>query len=443
MYKEHDKNKARPDNGSRLLGSKKSKNPTTSDEVQLRQKAEEKLSGGEGKIITMTYMMKLVHELEVYQLEMEMQNEELVLAKEKAELTEKKYTELYDFAPSGYLSLSKNGEITQLNLMAAKMLGKERSFLINKTFLSFVKKETQPVFNQFLKNIFIGKAKQSCEIQLETEGELAVYVNVEGIVAQNDGKCLLTLTDITQCKEAAIELTKAKERAEESDRLKSAFLANMSHEIRTPMNGILGFAELLAEHDLSNEKQQYYISIIEKSGKHMLNIINNIIDMSKIESGLVMVNISKSDINKQTEYVYTFFKPEVEKKGMKFFIKNGLPDGLSTVETDCEKIYAILFNLVKNAIKFSKAGYIELGYNKKGNWLEFYVKDTGIGIPKDKQKSIFERFIQADSSNMRAFDGTGLGLCISKSYVEMLGGSIWVESDEDAGSTFYFNIPYN
>ncbi|MBN1767030.1 MAG: PAS domain-containing protein [Prolixibacteraceae bacterium] len=411
--------------------------------LQLRQKAEKKLSEISSKMFSETDMMKLIHDLEVYQLELEMQNEELLYAKEKAELAEKKYTELYNFAPSGYLSLSKNGEITGLNFMAANILGKERSMLIKKMFAFFVSKESRPVFHQFLQALFSGKQKQCCEIKLEETGNKVTIVNIEGIAAFDDEHCLLTLIDVTICVEAAIELTKAKERAEESDRLKSAFLANMSHEIRTPMNGILGFAELLGDHDLSNEKHQFYINIIEKSGRRMLNIINDIIDISKIESGLMKVNLTKSEINKQTEYIYTFFKPEAVEKGITLTVKNGLPDGLSTVETDREKLYAILINLVKNAIKFTKRGTVEFGYTKKGAWLEFYSKDTGIGIPFEKQKLIFDRFIQADDSSLKVFEGTGLGLSISKSYVEMLGGTIWVESEEGLGTTFYFRLPYN
>ncbi len=262
--------------------------------------------------------------------------------------------------------------------------------------------------------------------------------------------------------ETIVELVKAKEHAEESDRLKSAFLANMSHEIRTPMNGILGFSELLKEPNLAGEEKQEYIEIIGKGGRRMLNIINDIVDISKIEAGLMDVELTGSDINKQIDYIYTFFKPEAETKGLKFSIKNTFPLKEMIMITDHEKLYAILTNLVKNAIKYTEKGSIEFGYNVVETHgraslpisnraslpisgrasLQFYVKDTGIGIPTGRQQAIFERFIQADYGNKRAFEGAGLGLAITKSYVEMLGGKIWVESMEGIGSTFYFNLPY-
>jgi signal transduction histidine kinase len=239
-------------------------------------------------------------------------------------------------------------------------------------------------------------------------------------------------------------------KAEESDRLKSAFLANMSHEIRTPMNGILGFAELLSQPGLTGETQQNYIRIIEKSGTRMLNIINDIVNISKIEAGLMKVNWQESNINEQIEYIYTFFKPEVEGKGMQISFRNSLPSKESVISTDREKLYAILKNLVKNAIKYSKIGSIEFGYSLRRAHdnlsisleLEFFVKDTGIGIPKDRQDAIFERFIQADITDKNAYQGAGLGLSISKAYVEMLGGKIWVESEPEVGSCFYFTLPY-
>ncbi len=247
-------------------------------------------------------------------------------------------------------------------------------------------------------------------------------------------------------KQINFELQIAKEKAEESERLKSAFLANMSHEIRTPMNGILGFAGLLKKPNLSIDKQKEFIEIIEKSGTRMLNIISDIIDISKIESGTVKVKISETNINEQLEYLNTFFKPEAEVKGIKLGYKTTIPKNI-IIKTDREKLFAILTNLIKNSIKYTKVGEIEFGCNVKSESslevLEFYVKDTGIGIPKDRQKAIFERFIQADIEDKMARQGAGLGLAITKAYVELLGGEIWVESIEEVGSTFYFNIPYN
>ena len=182
----------------------------------------------------------------------------------------------------------------------------------------------------------------------------------------------------------AIELIIAKEKAEESDRLKSAFLTNMSHEIRTPMNGILVFAELLKEPNLSSDDQQDFIQTIQISGERMLDTINSIVDISKIESGLMKVDIKETNINEKIEFAYKFFKPEVEIKGLQFLFKNGLPTKEAIIKTDNEKVYGILINLIKNAIKFTNVGSIEFGYEKKGKYLEFFVKDSGIGISENQ-----------------------------------------------------------
>ena len=179
------------------------------------------------------------------------------------------------------------------------------------------------------------------------------------------------------------------------------------------------------------------------SGARMLNTINNIVDVSKIESGLMGVDIKETNLNEKIEFTYKFFKPEVENKGLQFFFKKGLTAKEANIKTDNEKVYGILTNLVRNAIKFTYEGSIEFGYEKKGEYLEFFVKDTGVGIPKNQQQIIFERFRQGSENHNRGYEGSGLGLSISKSYVEMLGGRIWVESDEGLGSTFYFTIPYN
>ena len=243
-----------------------------------------------------------------------------------------------------------------------------------------------------------------------------------------------------ELKHRIIEANQAKEEAQKSDRLKSAFLANMSHEIRTPMNGILGFTELLRDPDLTGKKQMEYISIIQKGGNRMLNIINDIIDISKIESGLMILTIDETNIYNITDSVFHFFKPEAEAKGLKLLLNDFLPSEQSRIFTDKEKIYAILSNLIKNAIKYTGQGTIEFGYRNIGDYFEFFVKDTGIGIPSEKYNLMFERFIRDEIADKMAKQGAGLGLAIAKAYVEMLGGKIWIESEQGKGSTFYFTI---
>jgi PAS domain S-box-containing protein len=388
--------------------------------------------------------LELIRELELHQLELEMQNEELKLAKEKAELAEKKYTELYDFAPSGYLTLSEEGEILELNINAEHMLGKARSQLMNSSFGFFVSEKTRAAFNRFLKNIFKSKLEETCELKLETEEELVRYIHVNGIISKINEQCLITLVDITKSKQVEQELVKAREKAEENERLKMFFLANMSHEIRTPMNGILGFAELLKTLDLNSQEQQKYISIIEKSGIRMLNIINDIISISKIESHQVEITNSETNVNEQVEFIYSFFKLEAVQKKLDLSYSNALPAKEAFIRTDREKLYAVLTNLVKNAIKFTQTGFIEIGYEYKGGFLEFFVKDSGPGIPDEQKAVIFERFRQGSESFKRKYEGAGLGLSISKAFVEMLGGRIWVEDNDSAtGAKFLFTIPVN
>jgi len=237
------------------------------------------------------------------------------------------------------------------------------------------------------------------------------------------------------------ELIKAKEKAEESDRLKSAFLANMSHEIRTPLNGIMGFAGLLADTDLTEDQKNQYIKIIEESGARMLNIINDLINISIIEAGQLVLHYSQFNLNELLDYIYAFFKPEIEKKGIKFSLVKNLPAEEIILNSDREKVYAILMNIVLNASKYTNSGQISFGYELNEREIMFFVQDTGIGISKDKQKVIFHRFIQAEKSISKDYEGAGLGLAITKAYVDKLGGKIWIDSEPEVGSKFYFTLP--
>ena len=375
----------------------------------------------------------------------------------------------------GVVTLSAEGIIMYCNQKFSEILAVPSEKIVGSSFSRFVVETDQAIFNDlFSKGL---KRKTDGEIRCLSAENRIIYMNLLFnplppdllgnicIMAADISKLKLKETELFLANETLekriLERTKtladtlevlknkneefllSKEKAEESERLKSAFLANMSHEIRTPMNGILGFASLLEDPDLTGEKQHEYIQIIEKSGIRMLNIINDIIDISKIESGLMKVHIKESDIKEQMEYIYTFFKPEVEAKGMKLIFRSTLPAKEAIIQTDREKLFAILTNLVKNAIKYSNEGTIEFGYDRVTNGddsLQFYVKDTGTGIPKDRQEAIFERFIQADITDTRTQQGAGLGLAITKAYVDMLGGKIWVESKEGKGSTFYFTL---
>lgn len=237
------------------------------------------------------------------------------------------------------------------------------------------------------------------------------------------------------------DFLKQKQQAVHSDKLKSAFLENMSHEIRTPMNGILGFSDLLRNPNLTGEMQKGYIELIEKSGLRMLNVINDIMDISKIEAGLLKAIITPTDIIQQLDYIFVCFEPEVKAEGMRLVCPNLEETKEFIIGTDQEKLLTILSNLIKNAIKYSTQGTIEFGYVTKGTYVEFYVKDNGIGIISEKQNVIFERFIQADIEDVQARQGAGIGLSVSKAYVELLGGKIWVESEFGIGSKFSFTLP--
>ena len=239
----------------------------------------------------------------------------------------------------------------------------------------------------------------------------------------------------------------AKEKAEESDRLKSAFLANMSHEIRTPMNGILGFTGLLKEPQLTGDEKEKFIQVIERNGKRMLNTINDIIDISKIEAGQVKISNSEVSVNRLLDEQFNFYQREIKSKGLELNYRPSLTDSESRIITDPHKLEGILTNLLKNAIKYTETGEITFGCRLKdkadGKFIEFYVKDTGIGVPANRAEAIFNRFEQADIEDKGVYEGSGLGLAIAKSYVEMLGGEIGVSSKEGSGSTFTFSIPYN
>lgn len=287
----------------------------------------------------------------------------------------------------------------------------------------------------------IGSIFEWKTVSTKTQEEIPVQVSINSTVWNGKVVLIAIVRDFTERKKYEEELIAARIKAEEHDRLKSAFLANISHEIRTPMNGILGFAELLKLPNLTNDEMSGYIQIIEQSGERMLNIINNLMDISKIESGQMTVKYSDVNIEEQLDYMYQFFNPEAEKKGLSLLKTESIPEVSTKIYTDKEKLNAILINLLKNAIKFCNQGSIEFGYSVSGKCFLFFVKDTGIGISEENIQIIFERFLRGDHEMSAKYEGAGLGLAIVKAYIDMLGGKIWVESKKGIGSQFFFTLP--
>lgn len=291
-----------------------------------------------------------------------------------------------------------------------------------------------------LRGINIGKTEV-----YESHGVLGnriFEINHTGMIYQGKKAMLEIFQDITERKENEEELIRSKEKAEESDKLKTAFLHNISHEIRTPMNAIVGFSALLGEPEVDEQSRKSYIEVIMQSSNHLLSIITDIVDISNIEANLIKTVKNEINVNKTLKYLYNQFITKANEKQIELVCEAGLSDPEAMILTDRTKLTQILSNLISNALKFTDNGIIKIEYSLKKNFLEFCIKDTGIGISPLHHERIFDRFYQVQNNVARLYEGTGLGLAISKAYVELLGGKIWLSSEPGNGTTFFFTIPY-
>jgi signal transduction histidine kinase len=321
---------------------------------------------------------------------------------------------------------------------------KDEEFALSLGAQKFIRKPQEP--ETFLKIITkvvadYNESENRNVVYNETNEKEILKLYSERLVAKLEKKNLDLEKEIASHNKTLKELIKAKEKAEESDKLKTAFLSNMSHEIRTPMNGIIGFSNLLKNPRLSADEQNKYIDIIQLSGTRLINLIEDLINISQIETGQVSICTSEFKVQEALEQIVSYFKTDAENKNLSLSL-NCLPSlKEENIITDKGKFEAIFINLLKNAIKYTKKGEIELGCKKANSIFEFYIKDTGLGIPKDRQEAIFERFVQADINDTLALQGAGLGLSITKAFVELLLGNIRVESEERKGTIFYLTIP--
>ena len=418
---------------------------TTDTSALIRHKAEEALQEKQATSpsnFSESEIIRLIHELEVHQIELEMQNEELLLAKEQAEKAAQKYAELFLYAPAGYFTLSRSGEILELNLVASQIFGIEKHALLNRQFGAFVSEDTRPIFNEFLENIFKFHTRSSCDITLDTNLKVSKYLNLSGIHKENGEECLLTVVDISQSKQMEIELSNAIAQAEDASKAKSDFLANMSHEIRTPLNGIIGFTHLLMNTEM-NHNQLEYMDAINESATILKGIINDVLDLSKIESRNLELYIEKIDLLELVHHVVFLFKHQASQKRIDLILK--IDDAVPQyIFTDSVRLKQILINLLGNALKFTSFGQIELDLiqikaaKKNETTLQFSIKDTGIGIKLQNQEKIFQSFIQEDNSTSRKFGGTGLGLSITNQLLGLMNSKLQLTSEFGKGSNFYF-----
>ena len=359
------------------------------------------------------------------------------------------YRTLIDISPDGIIVTNIEGNVVYASKKAYEIFGvPSGENVIGTSIVKGLAPENQQAVMQNVINNLKGKViPETREIKLQKFdgtifwGELSSSPLSD--LSGNPIALMIICRDITDRKLAESELIRSKEKAEESDRLKTAFLHNISHEIRTPMNAIIGFSALLNEPELDKESQNSYTEIITQSSNHLLSIVSDIIEISNIEAGILKLNVKKTNLNGLLRNIHTQFMGKATEKNLEFSINTCLKDSESQIWTDESKLTQVLSSLVNNAVKFTARGNISLGCSMKERFIEFYVRDTGIGISDDQFEKIFDRFYQVESTIARQYEGTGLGLSIAKAYVELLGGSIWLTSEPGNGSTFFFTIPYN
>jgi PAS domain S-box-containing protein len=365
-----------------------------------------------------------------------------IIAEKALRESEQRYRNIFQKSMAVSLLIdSKTGEIVDANPAACLYYGWSRKELL-KMKIQEINMQDQAQMQEEMELAILEKRNYFISKHRLADGTVR-FVEIYSSPLDVSGRNLLysIIHDITDRKNAEDALLVAKDRAEESDRLKSSFLANMSHEIRTPLNSIIGFSELLLDPFFDEEQQKTFVESIQQNGNNLLTIISDIMDVSKIEAGEILFYKKPIIVSELLNSLSCEYRFESHKKGLELKLNVERLDAESVIYSDVDRIRQILINLLSNALKFTEKGFIELGAELNASAMLFYVKDTGIGIAKDSYVSIFERFRQVESAFTRKYGGNGLGLTIAKQLTELLGGTMWVESEVEVGSVFYFTVP--
>jgi PAS domain S-box-containing protein len=375
---------------------------------------------------------------------------ELIQAKQKLETSEQKYRYIADNIYDGILIINSENRIKYVSPSYLKLMGRsekeELSFGYDDIFELVHPDDREQVFPKIFSAIETKKKSVTYTYRaLRKDGKYVWREDNSSLNYDKSGNFLGSITicrDISERKKVEQELIRAKEKAEENDRFKTAFLQNISHEIRTPMNGILGFMDLINQGDLCETEKTPYVESIKTSARRLINTMEDIIKISEIETGQAEINIQVVDTLGILEEQYEAFHNAANNKNIAFTMSQTVKPEDSLIMSNSSTLSDILSKLLNNAFKFSKEGYVDFGNFLDKGQMVFYVKDSGVGIPKDDHERIFERFVQADMRLTRSYEGSGLGLSLAKAYVSMLGGEIWLESEPNKGTTFFFSFPH-
>jgi PAS domain S-box-containing protein len=420
----------------------------------LRQTAEELLRKRELGVTAPSSesdAIKLSHELAVHQIELEIQNQELIEAKHNLEGAVEKYKGLYHFAPTGYITLSSEGEIIQLNFYVAKILGKERVRLVKSLFAFFVSNESKLIFNNFLRDVYEYKTKQSCEVTIHTKDSLPVIVYLVGIFNESSKYADISMVDITDRKEAEENLKVALDELIISNKElalslqlnddKDLFISVLAHDLRNPFGVLFGYTELLLGdiHTLTISEIENLVAEIYNSSQNTFNLLEDLLKWARARTGKFPFEPQKISFKYIYEEIVKILNPNAITKNIGFTCS--APEDI-TIIADVDMLKAILRNLVSNAIKFTNTnGKIKLSAEKVNQDILFSVSDNGIGIDQDRLKKLFDISQFNTTLGTAKEKGTGFGLLLCKEFVDKMGGRIWVESEIGKGSVFYFTIP--